>query len=501
MQQNNSRSILKLVLKKDFSSIQAQGPHVNKVIENVSAAIQKIERKLCRLCAKLKPVESLFPFFGTEYEQVINKLLSFGSVKVSGATNISSLSKDTKSDEVQNNKIVLVKIKQETSEMLCEEVAVENQVQLVSERFIHSEIEIKDEMAEMYSTDTDSLNDIINNDYDEVVVKDEYNEIEMIENEEISNGDALLDELDVKEETNESDDLKVQDKVEIETSDTFIANLPALEIRDKTNQVPSLNRNQKVKEAQPDILPEKSKDRYELAFAKFDNWRKLNKTEECSDNDIILAYFNQLGKNRAPSSLWTYYSMLKSTLYAKEGMRLEQHYQLQKFLKNKSRGYEPKKAKCFSPTEILKFIREAPDDVYLLKKVTAIFGLYGATRGCELKSMKIQHVKQQGDLLVVDIPKTETDKSRRFTVNETHAPLVKKYIALRPRGTTSDRFFLNYQHGKCTIQPLGVHKISACPSVIAEYLQLDEPKKYTGHAYRRTSATFLADPEGVEISE
>lgn len=132
---------------------------------------------------------------------------------------ISNLIKYTNSDEVQNNEIVLVKIKQETPEMLHEEVAVENQVQVVSERFLHSEIEIKEEMTEMFSSDTDSLNGIINNDYEEVVVKNENNEIEMTESEEISKGDALLDELDIKEEANVSDELKVQDKVEIETSE------------------------------------------------------------------------------------------------------------------------------------------------------------------------------------------------------------------------------------------------------------------------------------------
>ena len=51
---------------------------INKVIENSSPVIQKGDRKVCRLCAKLKPIESLFPLFGTEYEHFINKLLPFG---------------------------------------------------------------------------------------------------------------------------------------------------------------------------------------------------------------------------------------------------------------------------------------------------------------------------------------------------------------------------------------------------------------------------------------
>lgn len=47
-------------------------------------------------------------------------------------------------------------------------------------------------------------------------------------------------------------------------------------------------------------------------------------------------------------------------------------------------------------------------------------------------------------------------------------------------------------------QVIGRDTIAAVPKKIAEYLKLEDPKTYTGHALRRTSATLLVD-SGVTI--
>lgn len=71
--------------------------------------------------------------------------------------------------------------------------------------------------------------------------------------------------------------------------------------------------------------------------------------------------------------------------------------------------------------------------------------------------------------------------------------LSKKYQNLRPENAGCDRFFLNYVNGKCTKQPIGRHKLGAIPKTIAAYLKLPDAESYTGHCFRRTSATLLAD--------
>lgn len=102
-------------------------------------------------------------------------------------------------------------------------------------------------------------------------------------------------------------------------------------------------------------------------------------------------------------------------------------------------------------------------------------------------------MKEQGDLLMVDVPDTKTQKARRFVIAEDYVAPVKKYKGLRPKNVATDRFFLNYKQGKCTAQIIGKHKFASIPQEIARYLNIIDPENYTGHAFRRTSATLLAD--------
>jgi hypothetical protein len=54
-------------------------------------------------------------------------------------------------------------------------------------------------------------------------------------------------------------------------------------------------------------------------------------------------------------------------------------------------------------------------------------------------------------------------------------------------------FFLSYRNKKCIVQPVGIKTIGKFPSIIGKYLGLEDAASYTGHCYRRTSATFLAN--------
>jgi hypothetical protein len=61
------------------------------------------------------------------------------------------------------------------------------------------------------------------------------------------------------------------------------------------------------------------------------------------------------------------------------------------------------------------------------------------------------------------------------------------------------RFFVNFQKGKYTRQPAGKGKIAGLSREIATSIGLTNPKEYTGHALRVTSATILADA-GVSMT-
>lgn len=59
----------------------------------------------------------------------------------------------------------------------------------------------------------------------------------------------------------------------------------------------------------------------------------------------------------------------------------------------------------------------------------------------------------------------------------------------------TDRFFINYQNGICKRQVIGKNKFSGTPKAIATALKLLEPERFTGHSFRRTSATLVANSE------
>lgn len=83
-------------------------------------------------------------------------------------------------------------------------------------------------------------------------------------------------------------------------------------------------------------------------------------------------------------------------------------------------------------------------------------------------------------MFLVTMPKTETSAEGTFTITKKFFSVVRKYVALRPPNTVQNRFFVNYRNDKCYAQPIGKNKLAKMPQRIANYLNLPEPKRYTG---------------------
>ncbi|XP_064212309.1 uncharacterized protein LOC135265892 [Tribolium castaneum] len=250
--------------------------------------------------------------------------------------------------------------------------------------------------------------------------------------------------------------------------------------------------------ATANLMPQKSKKQYEKQYKLFINWRQEKQTESFSKN-VLLAYIQQLSTRMKPSSLWAIYSMLRTTLNLKNNIDISKYPKLCKFLKNKSSGYNPKKSRILTPEQIKEFLCSAPDENYLFSKVGLIFGIMGACRREELMKLETNHVEDLSTALLVHIPDTKTKTERQFVIGGNFYGICKKYMELRPQDVHTTRFFLNYQRGKCTRQPVGINKFGSLPCQVATFLKLPNPTSYTGHCLRRSSATLLVDA-GADIT-
>lgn len=95
--------------------------------------------------------------------------------------------------------------------------------------------------------------------------------------------------------------------------------------------------------------------------------------------------------------------------------------------------------------------------------------------------------------MIIRLKDTKNKTERNFTLVGEFLKKVCAYQDLRPQKATSNRFFLSYRKGKCTNQVIGKNKLSTMPKEIVIFLNLPNPERYTGHSFRRTSATFCAD--------
>ncbi|KAL1514369.1 hypothetical protein ABEB36_003637 [Hypothenemus hampei] len=251
-----------------------------------------------------------------------------------------------------------------------------------------------------------------------------------------------------------------------------------------------------AKTAVTKLLPSKSKSKYEKEYDKFSTWCESKNVTRITEN-IVLAYFEIMGQRKKASTLWSSYSMLRTCLSINKNVDISKYLKLQAYLKRKSENYEPKKSYVLECEHITPFISDADDITFLAMKVILIIGYCGALRRDELTKMALNDVDLKPDMVIVTVPKTKTNISRVFMITEeTWITLIRKYIELRPSYTSHQRFFLTYRRGKCIPSPIGINKIGEVPKNIAKFLKLPNPEKYTGHCFRRSSASNLANKGG-----
>ncbi|KAJ8984396.1 hypothetical protein NQ317_003979, partial [Molorchus minor] len=194
------------------------------------------------------------------------------------------------------------------------------------------------------------------------------------------------------------------------------------------------------------LLPTKSRSLYDIAYNRFKKWCAEKNVQVYSEN-VLLAYFSENAKNYKSSTLWAQYSMVKSCLIISDNIDISKFPKLIAFLKRTGDGYQAKKSKILTKSEIDRFLSSADDKEFLMIKVGLILGIAGACRTDELVNLTVDDIEDE-----------------------------------------------NVVRSQC-----GKNTMGKIPSVVASYLKLPDVACYTGHCLRRSSATLLADA-GVDIT-
>ncbi|KAJ8978326.1 hypothetical protein NQ317_015940 [Molorchus minor] len=145
------------------------------------------------------------------------------------------------------------------------------------------------------------------------------------------------------------------------------------------------------------LLPTKS--RYDIAYNR---------------ENVLLAYFSENAKNYKSSTLWAQYSMVKSCLIIYDNIDISKFPKRPKliaFLKRTGDGYQAKKSKILTKSEIDRFLSSADDKEFLMIKVGLIQGIAGACRTDELVNLTVDDIEDVGSSLIVKIPNTKTKDS------------------------------------------------------------------------------------------
>ncbi|KAK4886540.1 hypothetical protein RN001_002811 [Aquatica leii] len=247
-----------------------------------------------------------------------------------------------------------------------------------------------------------------------------------------------------------------------------------------------------AEEAVASILPTKSANRYNDEYKKFIKWCNDNTIIEYSEV-VLLAYFKTKSETLKASTLWTTYSMLKSTLSIKHNINISKYSKLVAFLKRQNDLYQPKKSQIFTEKQIETFLQTASNEKFLLIKTALIIAISGACRKSELTNLSTDAVQFLEHMLVIKLCDTKNKCNRTFVINnKPWINIVCTYYNLRPPNIDHKRFFIYYCNNKCTRQPVGVNTFGSMSRKIAEFLQLSNAKSFTGHCFRRTSATLLS---------
>jgi integrase len=248
------------------------------------------------------------------------------------------------------------------------------------------------------------------------------------------------------------------------------------------------------------LVPRKTKETYFKAYQRFQNWLKDKGTTKVSES-TLLAYFQENLAVKAPTTMWSEYSLLKKMLRVQNGVDISKFTSITDLLKQTSRSHQKKKASTFSNDEVDRFLSSAPNTLdFIQEKLAFLLGIFGGLRSEEFCEIQFASIEEFDDHLKVCLAQRKTDQAGNGTTFfvmacevEMKSPLYYFRLYKEAFDKTEGYLFRQIKNGKITKQKRGKSFFYDLPKRVATFLKLENPEAYTGHAIRRTATTWLAE--------
>ena len=146
-----------------------------------------------------------------------------------------------------------------------------------------------------------------------------------------------------------------------------------------------------------------------------------------------------------------------------------------------------------------RFLRDCPNSPeWIHIKVTVIIACYGLLRLSELDTLQFENFTFESSAVWIKIQRKKQSgplKPAVFVIdNFTCIEILNGYLQYFNVDQRKGRFLRYFQDGKGTDRNIGKHKVAEYPKKVAEFLGLS-PEGYTGHCWRRTTATILSETD------
>ena len=259
-----------------------------------------------------------------------------------------------------------------------------------------------------------------------------------------------------------------------------------------------------MEEILADMNPKKTGKVYQKQRVDFKSYCKQ---EPPSEQDL-LGYFDLLHRERnyKSSTLWTVYSLINNSYKIHYGEKLQNFPRLTILLKSYQSNYKRKVAQTMTLTNVQDLLKKPlPGFFWLVRKAIVALAWSGGLRCDEIHRMKFGNVNRtdQGYVVTFERSKQTGEKEQsNFLVPKSEggelcfAHFLGQYIEEASKSspfTANDPLFRGVHGGQRIVkQPMGIHLIRNVAKDVATELGLDNPSSFTGHCWRRSSATQAA---------